>query len=584
MAQGYSMRISADRSVQIIDLGGAGAAPSRPIRIPAINGARYQLQGPESAAGVPTAAPKAVKIRRVGQDLQLLLDGQAEPSVVLEGYYNLPANSATALLGQGPDGVLHEYLVPQGAGDGLELSAVPERPEPWDALLAQTPAGPADTGVGGLVPVAATGALGAAAAGVAAVAAVAGGGGGGGGGGGATTPSLTPAQALLAIQTAAEANNANDASLPLSTYASAGVTGVTSTNLAAINSVLNSTAIQGSQADTLAEVQAIVNAYTKVLNAADGKDSNTQVVLTALDFKALGVSGVTDAAALLLSDVIDGKINAKVDSAAELQELADATNAVIAYNASTSGTTPTAAQLNLLVAGQVVNGTILGVGDSIPTEEALSLMLPAIFAANRDGIPVTQKELAEIVGPTMVDFNDSKTLVWGYADASTTDLQNSTVPGWPPQMVDYEHLGIQGVTDQSRVDAVNALLAREDVSSLNFPTIAQLQQLVDTAIAGASGVATMASSSLMLAPASAMDSLDLQGADNSAVTVHLADLIIQPQTVQGVASDVMNGVMGGVAVEAQTLAMGAQLYPAHDFNHDGQLDLLVQQALTVQTL
>jgi len=104
MAQGYSMRISADRSVQIIDLGGAGAAPSRPIRIPAINGARYQLQGPESAAGVPTAAPKAVKIRRVGQDLQLLLPmARAErASEHLEGYYNQLGQQRHRPAGPGP--------------------------------------------------------------------------------------------------------------------------------------------------------------------------------------------------------------------------------------------------------------------------------------------------------------------------------------------------------------------------------------------------------------------------------------------------------------------------------------------------
>ena len=99
-------------------------------------------------------------------------------------------------------------------------------------------------------------------------------------------------------------------------YAAAGVTGVSSANLAAINDAINSqngadntlgTVDDRGDADSAAEVQAIVNAYNKIITAADGNDSNVPTQPTAADYAAIGVTGVTEASAALLSDVVNGK-------------------------------------------------------------------------------------------------------------------------------------------------------------------------------------------------------------------------------------------------------------------------------------
>jgi hypothetical protein len=52
-------------------------------------------------------------------------------------------------------------------------------------------------------------------------------------------------------------------------FATAGVTGVDSTNVAAIQSALNSAAVVGTSADTVGEVQTIVDAYKAILAEAN---------------------------------------------------------------------------------------------------------------------------------------------------------------------------------------------------------------------------------------------------------------------------------------------------------------------------
>jgi hypothetical protein len=72
-------------------------------------------------------------------------------------------------------------------------------------------------------------------------------------------------------------------------YAEAGVTGVTADNLDAINSALVVT--QPSARDSLAEIQAIVNAYRAVLAVAAGVQTGGSLTVT--DFATLGISDVS---------------------------------------------------------------------------------------------------------------------------------------------------------------------------------------------------------------------------------------------------------------------------------------------------
>jgi hypothetical protein len=112
-------------------------------------------------------------------------------------------------------------------------------------------------------------------------------GGGGGGSSGGSTPQQNPTlvrdTALEKIRAAAESNNAQDDTIGLTVYSDAGVTGVTSANLSAVNSAINSTFVNGARADTTAEVQAIVDAYNRILSGADSNAANNNAPINAAD-------------------------------------------------------------------------------------------------------------------------------------------------------------------------------------------------------------------------------------------------------------------------------------------------------------
>ena len=150
-----------------------------------------------------------------------------------------------------------------------------------------------------------------------------------------TTPSTVEddlANALLAIKDGAAANNENNATGSLSTsqFTQAGVTGVTASNLAAINSALDSTSVTGTQVDTTSKIQDLVNAYSAILSGADGNATNNNATATDAQYALVGVTGVSTASASLLNDVVDGKAASDVSTVANLQTLAYAANAVSA--------------------------------------------------------------------------------------------------------------------------------------------------------------------------------------------------------------------------------------------------------------
>jgi hypothetical protein len=99
-------------------------------------------------------------------------------------------------------------------------------------------------------------------------------------------------QAFSAISDAAQANNATESSPSAEDYAKVGVTGVNAANLAAINSALNTEAVNGADVDTTPDIQAVVDAYKTVLAAADGTAGNG-VKPTQAQYEALGVSGIS---------------------------------------------------------------------------------------------------------------------------------------------------------------------------------------------------------------------------------------------------------------------------------------------------
>lgn len=180
--------------------------------------------------------------------------------------------------------------------------------------------------------------------------------------------------AINVISAAAQADNATATTPSVDNYTTAGVTGVTSSNVAAINSALNDADITGAKTDTTAKIQSLVDSYNLILATADGISGNGTAP-TATDYANIGINGIDTAQEVrLLGSVIDGKTNAAVDTVAELQALADAVQAVIGA-AENGSPLPTKAQLELLgISGvtlanltTVVQGIIDKTGNDVDT-------------------------------------------------------------------------------------------------------------------------------------------------------------------------------------------------------------------------
>jgi hypothetical protein len=176
------------------------------------------------------------------------------------------------------------------------------------------------------------------------------------------------ANALNSIAAAAQGNTASDTSPAISVYLAAGVSGVTGADLPSINSALNSLPIAGAQADTTAEVQAIVNAYNTIRTSADGTQDNTLPALTGTPYTLVGVTGVSGVSAPgnalhLLDSVVDASLVPAVDTVPELQSMANAAAQVITGSA--GGTAATLADLTALGITGVNAGNLAAVQAAI---------------------------------------------------------------------------------------------------------------------------------------------------------------------------------------------------------------------------
>jgi hypothetical protein len=119
-------------------------------------------------------------------------------------------------------------------------------------------------------------------------------------------------------------------------YTAIGVTGVTSLNLAAINSSLAETAVLDTiTASVVVEVQDVVDTWAKLASLADGQNNVTtsgSEKPTASEWASLGLvlgEGIEEQVASLLGDILDPKVFADVQALGKLQSYVDALNALI---------------------------------------------------------------------------------------------------------------------------------------------------------------------------------------------------------------------------------------------------------------
>lgn len=144
------------------------------------------------------------------------------------------------------------------------------------------------------------------------------------------------AAALKAIADRAHDNLADSTNVLTTTYDAAGVSGVTLSNLGAINSALNSQRIDNVDADETTEVQKIVDAYKAILTSADGPTgTNSATALTSLQYTAIGISDAPStsgagSALQLLNSAVDVKMAMAVGTEAQVQAIVTAANHVMA--------------------------------------------------------------------------------------------------------------------------------------------------------------------------------------------------------------------------------------------------------------
>ena len=351
--------------------------------------------------------------------------------------------------------------------------------------------------------------------------------------------------ALAKIRDAAQNNSATGSNPSISDYTAAQVSGVNASNLASINDVLNNSAVNGNAVDTTAEVQAIVDAYTKILAAADGTGGNG-VLPGAGDYAAIGVTGVdVGAETSLLGSVIDKKVSSAVDTVAEMQALANAVQGVMDGANGTAGS-PTKAQLELL-------------GMSGVTDANLALIQEAIKNAGANGAD----SLAELQGLT--DGVNTATTV---ALAKIRDAaQNNNATGSNPSIADYTTALVSGV-NASNLASINDVLNSSAVNGNAADTTAEVQAIVDAygrILAAADGV----SGNGVLPSAADYAAIGVTGVDVGSETSLLGsvidkkassavDTVAEMQALANAVQAVMDGANGsaGLPTKAQLELLG----------------------------
>lgn len=261
----------------------------------------------------------------------------------------------------------------------------------------------------------------------------------------------------LAVAVATIFNYADDSTQAVPTvaqYTAMGVTGVTETNLAAINSAV--AANVGAGVDTKGELQPVVDAYAAILAEANGAaaDATPNVNPTAAQYGLIGANigaAATQSMNLsLLNGVVGNLTTQQVDSVAEINAIAAAVDKVIAL-ASGQHVTLTVADYALL---------------GIPTAGPGSV--------NASNVAAVNAAIAAAGGPQKVDTYPELSSIIAVVAGVVGGGGDDTQPG--PTVAQYAAAGIKGVTD-ANVDAINNAVIT--TLGTNLQNTAQVQAVVD---------------------------------------------------------------------------------------------------------
>ena len=319
----------------------------------------------------------------------------------------------------------------------------------------------------------------------------------------------------------------------LAQYSAAGLSGVTASNLDAINSAVDANAAAG--VDTKAELQAIVDSYNLVLAEANGSaaDATPSVNPTAAQYALIGADiglAATNAAALgLLNEVVGNLTSTAVDTIAEINALA----AVVGKVMTAASGTP--APLSL------TDCALLGLSTTGPG---------AVTTVN---LAAVNNALTTAGGQAKVDtFAELNALVTAVATIVSYADDNTQVA---PTLAQYTAAGIGAITASNLV-AINSAVDVQTASGVD--TKAELQAIVDTynlILAEANGSAADATPGVNPTAAQyALIGANIGTAATSAVNLSLLD-----DAVAGLASTAVDTVaeINDLAAAANAVIAGA---------------------------
>jgi len=223
----------------------------------------------------------------------------------------------------------------------------------------------------------------------------------------------------------------------LADFVNIGVTGVISGQIAAINTFI---AVRPTvDTDSQTEVQAIVDAYAKLVSSANGL-ADGGVPLSANEFATLGLSSVDSSAEVsLLNDLIDVRSGTAVDSYAEVAALASIVTRFIgeaAGVASSPALTP---------------ADFVALGISGVTAENLAEVLIAIRASADDGSEIDTLTEVRTLVDTAVALSRQNAI-------DTISRYDGTSATTTPTLADFANAGVTGVTNGNLV-SINSAFA-----------------------------------------------------------------------------------------------------------------------------
>ena len=364
-----------------------------------------------------------------------------------------------------------------------------------------------------------------------------------------------------------------------STFTSVGITGVTNSNVAAVNSAL--AALPAASLDSPAELQQVVTSYVSVLAQAGGGTPSTPP--TAAEYAAIGVSAAQNFSApqvTYLNAVIRSLPSSSVADVANVRIVAEAISNLYAVAAGASSTPITVAQL-----------TALGVTGVTPAN--LADIVAALAATADDGSGINT--VAEV--QALVDSVKSASVT-----AIVTATGGSSVN--PPTQAAFAAAGVTGVS-VSNVSTLNAILAV--LPSGSKDSTAEIQAVVNSlsivlsqaSRVGSAGVAPVASNYAALGATTAA-ALSSNGINllNNLLTFKSTSAIDSPAELNALAASVsiiqtsansatlddfaslgLRGVTASNLATIQALVAAASIGAKDSL---GEIQLLIDKAATVE--